>query len=83
MGLSLSFPRIHDLSSEVCKVFDVSGRERRTAGDYYSCDLGVAHVDGPAIALPFGREGRSSFGCCAVKIQYSLLQILGYEMLER
>lgn len=63
MGLSLSFPRIHDLSSQVCKVFDVSGCQRRTAGDYYSGDLRVAHVDRSAIALSFGRKTRCSFGC--------------------
>jgi hypothetical protein len=34
MGLSLSFPRIHDLGSEVGKVFEVSGCQRRAAGDY-------------------------------------------------
>ena len=40
-----------------------SGCQRRTAGDYYSGDLSVAHADGPAIALSFGREARCSFGC--------------------
>jgi hypothetical protein len=43
-------------------VFDVSGCERRTAGDCYSGDLRVAHVDGSAIALSFGREACRSFG---------------------
>ena len=60
--LSLSVPRIHDFSAQVCKMLDVSGCERRTAGDYYSGDLRVAHVDGSAIASSFGREARCSFG---------------------
>jgi hypothetical protein len=33
--------RIHDLCSYVCKVLDVSGCQRRTAGDNYSGDLRV------------------------------------------
>jgi hypothetical protein len=44
-------------------VFDVSGCQRRAAGDYNSGDLRVPHVDGSAIALSFGREARCSFGC--------------------
>jgi len=82
MRLSLGFPRIHDLSSQVCKVLDVSGRQRRAAGDYYSGDLRVAHVDGSAILLSFGRETRCSFGRRAIKVQYALLQILGQQLLE-
>jgi hypothetical protein len=67
---------IHDLGNEVCKVFDVSGCQRRTADDYNTRDLSVAHVDGSAILLPFGCEACCGFGCRAVEIQYPLLQIL-------
>ena len=61
----------------------VSGCERRTAGDYYSRDLRVAHVDGSVMALSLGRESRGSFYRRAVKIQYPLLQIFGQQLLER
>lgn len=63
MGLPLGFPRIHDLGSEICKAFDVSGCQRRTSGDYNTRDLSVAHVDGSAILLPFGCEACCGFGC--------------------
>ena len=63
MGLPLGFPRIHDLGSEVGKVFEVSGCQRRPSGDYNTRDLSVAHVDGSAIFLPFGCEARCGFGC--------------------
>jgi hypothetical protein len=44
-------------------MFDVSGCQRRTAGNHNSGDLRVAHVDDSAIALSFRREARCSFGC--------------------
>jgi len=81
--LLLTLPRIHHLGSQVGKVFDVSGCQLRSASDYNSCDLRVAHVDGSTIALSFSRETRGSFGCCAIEIQYSFLQILSQQLRER
>jgi hypothetical protein len=44
MDLSLCFPRIHALSGSVCKMLDVSGCQRRPAGDYDRGDLQVARM---------------------------------------